>query len=262
MPKKFLVPLGVVLLLAAGFFGWLKFRDVFYSEPSPNTAQQATDAPGQEQPVPDEAPDNFDRTRYALDQPASPWWVVNKTRPLPAGYEPDDLVVPEVRRRLSGAEQMQFSNQAVPDLTAMFSAAGNEGVTLVFGSGYRSEALQRQFYNSYVARDGQAAADRYSARPGTSEHQTGLAFDATSVSQACHLQICFEDTPEGKWLRENAHTYGFIVRYPNGKESVTGYQYEPWHMRWVGRELAEEMHNTGIATLEEFFGLPAAPDYL
>jgi len=204
----------------------------------------------------------FDKTKYSTSEPASPWWIVNKKRALPNGYVPADLTVPNVRLRLAKThEQMQFSKQAVPAVEEMFKAAQADGVTLVFGSGYRSYNLQKQFYNSYVSQDGQTAADRYSARPGTSEHQTGLAFDATSVSGKCHLEICFENMIEGKWLKDHAHEYGFIIRYLDGKESVTGYQYEPWHMRYVGKELAEELYKTGPVTLEEFFGLPAAPSY-
>ena len=149
---------------------------------------------------------------------------------------------------------MQISGQTEIALNEMFAGATNDGITLVFGSGYRSYELQKQFYDSYVAKDGQAAADRYSARPGTSEHQTGLSFDATSVSEKCHLEVCFVDTPEGQWIKANSYKYGFIIRYPDGKESVTGYQYEPWHLRYVGVELANELQKTG-QTMEEFFGL-------
>lgn len=265
MPKKFLIPLGIILLLAAGVFGWMKFRDVFNEKPMPETAEQnqtADDTTSVDQAQVESA-STFDKTKYSTSEPASPWWVVNKTRPLPKGYEAADLAVPPVKLRLGASnEQMQYSGQATPDLKEMFAAASADSVTLVFGSGYRSEALQRQFYNMYVAQDGQEAADTYSARPGTSEHQTGLSFDATSVSQKCHLEICYADMPEGKWLASNSYKYGFIVRYPDGKQPITGYQYEPWHMRWVGKELAAEMQRTGIQTLEEFFGLPAAPDYL
>jgi D-alanyl-D-alanine carboxypeptidase len=264
MSKKLLMSLGIVLLILAAIAGGLKFRDIFYgdnSEPAVTETEneQAKVEQAEQQPV----QSSFDSTKYSLEEPASPWWVVNKTRPLPGGYVPPDLVVPSVRLRLSSSqEQMQISQQITADLDAMFLAAAKDGVTLVFGSGFRSEALQRQFYNSYVSQDGQAVADRYSARPGTSEHQTGLAFDATNISQTCHLETCFADQPEGAWLEDNAHSYGFIVRYPEGKEAITGYQYEPWHMRWVGKDLANELFNTGIKTLEEFFKLPAAPDYL
>ncbi|MDQ3123740.1 MAG: M15 family metallopeptidase [bacterium] len=264
MPKKLLISLGVIILLTAGVFGLLKFRDVFTEKPeSTNTNQSQDEQEPSRTEAPQDEPSGFNKAKYALDKPASPWWVVNKTRPLPDGYQPADLVVPDVKLRLgASSEQMKYSNQAVPDLKAMFADASENNVTLVFGSGFRSVALQRQFYNSYVAQDGQAEADRLSARPGTSEHQTGLSFDATSVSQQCHLKTCFEDLPEGKWLAANAHKYGFIIRYTKGKEAITGYAYEPWHMRWVGRELSTEMNKTGEKTLEEFFGLPAAPEYL
>jgi len=149
---------------------------------------------------------------------------------------------------------MQISEVAADDLVDMFNAAENDGVELVFGSGYRSYALQKQFYDSYVTRDGQAAADRYSARPGTSEHQTGLSFDATSPSGSCHLEICFETTDQGEWLAENAYEWGYTLRYRKGKEKVTGYQYEPWHFRYVGSDLATELYEKD-KTLEEFFNL-------
>ena len=200
----------------------------------------------------------FDASQHSIDEPGSPWWIVNRERPLPDGYVPPDLTIPNVRLRLDpSAEQMQFSRQATPAIEEMFAAAQADGVELVFGSGYRSEALQRQFYESYVARDGQAAADRYSARPGTSEHQTGLAVDITTPSGVCHLEICFEDTPQGQWVAENAHKHGFIIRYLDSKEDITGYQYEPWHLRYVGVELATELHEAN-QTMEEFFDLVSA----
>jgi D-alanyl-D-alanine carboxypeptidase len=242
------------LLGAGGYFVTTRQKNDPPTSSTPNT--------GEESGAADNQPEGFNKNMFKLDEPGSPWWVVNKKRPLPAGYVPSDLAVPDVRLRLNpSAEQMQFSKSATPALEKMFAAAAAEGVVMVLGSGYRSEALQRQFYNSYVAQDGQAAADRYSARPGTSEHQTGLVFDATSVSEKCHLEICFEETPEGRWLTLHAYEYGFIVRYPNGKEDVTGYQYEPWHLRFVGKELSTEMRRTGTLTLEEFFNLPHAPTY-
>lgn len=223
------------------------------------TVDQAT-APVNEDNANNAAPEqqddsSFDRSQHRIDEPGSPWWIVSRQRPLPDGYVPPDLTVPDIRLRLNaGAEQMQVSEQILPDLKAMFAAAEADGVELVFGSGYRSEELQRQFYESYVAREGQAAADRFSARPGTSEHQTGLTVDITSPSGECHLETCFEDTEQGQWAREHAHEYGFIIRYLEGKEDITGYQYEPWHLRYVGKELAAELHKTG-QTMEEYFDL-------
>ena len=112
-----------------------------------------------------------------------------------------------------------------------------------------------------LAQLGQAGADLTSARPGHSEHQTGLAVDISAVPATCALDQCFADTVQGKWLAKNAYKWGFVLRYPNKMTSITGYEFEPWHYRYVGVELATEMHTTGIKTLEQFFDLPAAPGY-
>jgi D-alanyl-D-alanine carboxypeptidase len=203
----------------------------------------------------------FNKKLHSIDEDTSLWRVVNKTRKLAVGYKPANLVVPNTTLRLNrGAEQMQVRADVAPQLEALITAAKAAGHSLSLSSAYRSEALQKQFYDSYVAKDGQAQADIYSARPSYSEHQTGLAADLGRTDQNCQLQICFGDTEAGKWLAANAHTYGFIIRYMQGKEQITGYQYEPWHIRYVGTDLATEIHKTG-QTLEEFFGLPAAPDY-
>jgi D-alanyl-D-alanine carboxypeptidase len=108
---------------------------------------------------------------------------------------------------------------------------------------------------------GQAEADRTSARPGYSEHQTGLAFDVEVSGGKCHLEKCLGETPDGKWVAANAYKYGFIVRYPEGKENVTGYDYEPWHLRYVGTDLASEMHTKSVQTLEEFFNISGGKNY-
>lgn len=187
--------------------------------------------------------------------------IVNKQNPIsPLDFVPD-LTVPNVRLRLDpSAEQMKIDSSISGDIEAMFTAAKNDGVSLVFGSGYRSASKQKQFYDSYVARDGQAAADTYSARPGHSEHQTGLSFDVTTPSGTCHLEICFGDTPEGEWMAANAHKHGFILRYPEGDSAITGYQYEPWHFRHVGKDAASDIF-AADATLEEYLSLPPAASY-
>ena len=113
-------------------------------------------------------------------------------------------------------------------------------------SGYRSYSQQASLYDSYVRQYGQATADTLAARPGFSEHQTGLAMDIGNASGVCALQACFATTPAGKWAAANAATYGFIIRYPAGAEAVTGYTYEPWHLRYVGRDLARAgQHHPG-----------------
>jgi len=210
------------------------------------------------------APKTFNKTQYSISDPSSIWLVVNKQRPLnPQDYAPQDLVTPNVplRSNITSTEKYVRADMATA-LETMVKAADVEGAHLNLQSGYRSYAFQVSLYNSYVAQSGQASADTDSARPGFSEHQSGLAADLGGTSQpSCDVAQCFGTTLEGKWLAANAYKYGFIIRYPEGKQAVTGYIYEPWHVRYVGIPLATEMHKQGIATLEEFFGLPAAPDY-
>ena len=197
----------------------------------------------------------FRKDTYSIDTPGSPWWIVNKKRSLPNGYTPADLAVPGVRLRQSAAnDEMKLSTPTARSAETLFAAAKEAGYSLMLASGYRSQALQKVLYNGYVAKDGQAAADRYSAKPGTSEHQTGLAMDVCLANSSCSLEQAFGETPAGKWIAANAHKYGFIVRYLPGKDAITGYEYEPWHLRYVGIELATELQRNN-KTMEEFFGL-------
>ena len=156
--------------------------------------------------------------------------IVNKTYSLPAGYAPGDLT----------AECSRAFRE-------MKSAAAAKGLNIYVSSGYRSYALQSSLYARYCASDGRAAADRYSARPGHSEHQTGLAMDLNTITNA------FADTAEGRWVAANCWRWGFILRYPYGKEEQTGYMYEPWHLRYVG-DKAEAIYRSGLC-LEEYYGL-------
>jgi D-alanyl-D-alanine carboxypeptidase len=142
----------------------------------------------------------------------------------------------------------------------LVSAADNDGMKLMLVSGYRSYSTQQSVYSGYVSSQGKDYANATSAQPGHSEHQTGLAADIGATSRKCQLDVCFGDTAEGKWLAANAYKYGFIVRYQKDKSNLTGYAYEPWHVRYVGNDLAAEINKTG-QTLEQFFGLPAYPDY-
>ena len=130
----------------------------------------------------------------------------------------------------------------------MQSAASTLGLNLSLISGFRSYELQNSVYNNYVSWYGQASADTFSARPGHSEHQTGLAFDIGK------LENSFGETASGKWLAENCHLYGFIIRYPKGKQNITGYKYEPWHVRYLGVDIATKVKNSGL-TLEEYLGI-------
>ena len=201
---------------------------------------------------------SFDKKQFPLTDPTGPWVVVNKKRRLsPKEYTPAGLRTPNMNVE-SG---QQVNGQTAAALEALNQAAAADGIQLILASGYRSYDSQAAIYDSEVRGFGQAQADRESARPGHSEHQTGWAADLGAANGKCELKACFADTPEGKWLAANAYKFGFIIRYAEGKEHITGYMYEPWHLRYVGTELSTEMHNQKIQTLEEFFNLPAAPEY-
>ena len=165
--------------------------------------------------------------------------IANKTYSLPSNYAPG----------LQSVAEQAFNN--------MKNDASSLGYNFSIGSGYRSYSTQVELYNNYIARDGQVAADTYSARPGHSEHQTGLVIDICDNNEltAC-VNSAFDNTNQARWIADNCYKYGFIVRYPKGKDSVTGYMYESWHLRYVGVELAEKLYNNGDwLTLEEYYGI-------
>ncbi len=165
--------------------------------------------------------------------------IANKTFALPSSYNPGDILgyVWEAFQQMQGA-------------------AAQEGVYFDIVSGFRSYTYQKNLYNRYVAQDGKVEADTYSARPGHSEHQTGLAMDIGAIDRN------YGNQPGGIWLATNAWKYGFILRYPNGKAGETGYIYEPWHFRYVGKELAEAVYNNGDwITLETYFGINSEYTY-
>lgn len=144
----------------------------------------------------------------------------------------------------------------------MFAAAADDDVWLTLVSGYRSYPVQAATYDYWVSRNGSPEdADNYSARPGFSEHQTGLAFDIGQDDGACTLRSCFRDTTAAGWASANAHEFGFILRYPEGRQDTTGFLAESWHYRFVGTDTSSAMRAGEVETLEEFFGLPDAPDY-
>lgn len=182
----------------------------------------------------------------------SDWRVVNKRTPLTR------TDVPAAIERVAGVE---VDRRAAAGLRSLMAAAGRAKAPMVVSNGYRSYDWQSGLYRSYVARDGQAAADTYSARPGYSEHQTGLAVDIKAVDGRCSLAACFADTPQGKYLATRAGTAGFIVRYTEHNKDVTGYRPEPWHMRWVGTWLTSYLAETRQSSLEEAFALPVATHY-
>lgn len=164
---------------------------------------------------------------------------VNKNYRLSPTYQPTDLTRPEVRTASGQTNQDLYLREEVShQLERMFQAALSEGVHLIAKSGYRSYETQAALYQRYVQLNGVEYANRISAKPGHSEHQTGLAIDLASMENHQQLNQSFAQTTEGKWLAQHAHEYGFILRYPTGRESDTGYAYEPWHFRYVGEEVA------------------------
>ncbi|MBO6145186.1 MAG: M15 family metallopeptidase [Bacilli bacterium] len=157
--------------------------------------------------------------------------IVNKTYSLPKDYDPGKI-----------------NDDALNAFNEMKEAAAKDNIKLWIQSGYRSYKTQEGLYNNYVKEDGKDKADTYSARPGHSEHQSGYAMDLNIIGSA------FEGTPEAIWIDKNCYKYGFIIRYPKGKENITGYKYEPWHIRYLGKENAKKVYESG-KTLEEYLGI-------
>ena len=186
-----------------------------------------------------------------VQDPASVLALVNKTNALDPSYLPADLTVPSVPFTIEGpAPQKQMRYIAAAALERLFAKAQAEGINLTGVSAYRSYPRQAVIFRKEWEADPETA-NRVSARPGESEHQTGLAIDVSGPSAGYALSQSFGDTEEGQWLAANAPDFGFIIRFPKGKESVTGYEYEPWHLRYVGEEAARQIIRTG-STLEEY----------
>jgi len=222
---------------------------------TPQAAETSPTASRTPSPTPTPTPTpTFDKTQFSLDDPMSLWVVADKHRPLnPQDFVPSDLVDANV----PAVYNSTLREPAARAVEAMFAAYTAEtGDSMRLQSAFRDYETQVEVYANNHQDDTQ------SARPGFSEHQTGLAMDISPTSGECALDECFANTAPGQWLAANAWKYGFLLRYPNGLTNITGYAFEPWHYRFVGLELAAELHNTGVQTLEEFFGLDPAPDYL
>jgi D-alanyl-D-alanine carboxypeptidase len=225
------------------------------ADPVPSPPESATAAPTPSAaPSPSPTAVGIDLAARSATDPASLWVVVNKQHPMnPLDYAPTGLV---------WVDGGMVRGEAAPDLRAMIAAAKGDGVRLSLRNGYRSYTDQLVVHAQVVHRSGTAYADRYSARAGYSEHQTGLALDLHSASQpACDLTACFTQTPEAVWVAAHSWEYGFVVRYTPDNTAVTGYEPEAWHLRYVGRDLAAWMHTNGVASLEQALGVTGGPEY-
>ena len=194
----------------------------------------------------------FDRTPHSTTDPSSIWVIVNKTHPVvPSDFRPEIDIV----------RGYQVATPAAGPLGRLLDAGDRRGLGFKIASAFRSYDYQSHVHAATAANRGLAEADLISARAGHSEHQTGLAVDLTTPDDpACDFEACFARTPGGRWLARNAWRFGFVVRYQPDTTAVTGYSPEPWHLRYVGRPLAAELHRTGVTTLEEFFDVPGG-DY-
>ncbi len=245
---------GVVAFGSLSFAGTAALAASPSASPNPEVSIPAGETPA---PPPGEstAPETcgfcFNPSAYSLVKGSSLWVVVNKQRPLnPITYTPAQF------------GSVNLSKPAADAFLKMKAGMKKAGIgTLILNSGFRSYNTQVGVHSKQVARLGLKAGEALAARPGYSEHQTGLAADVSALGQGCTIQVCFAKTKGGKWLAANAWQYGFILRYPAGQTATTGYQFEPWHFRFVGINLAAEMKSKNITVLEKFWQLPAAPSY-
>lgn len=198
---------------------------------------------------------NSPKQSLDIDDPMSIHILVNKKRPLSLSFRPDDLETIEVRTESTDSTDEKSVRSVIrPQLEQFIRDAETAGFVFTVNSGFRSSELQERYFNQYAAANGEEAANKFSARAGQSEHQTGLTVDINYTDGTCYLEACLGNTPGGQWLENNAHRYGFILRYPTNKESITGYIYEPWHFRYVGSDIATTIFN-GRLTYEEYLSL-------
>ncbi len=241
MLLRILIAVLVILVLVLGI------RSCFSNKGEEKDAGQA---PVEET---ENTPSRSEADQAQLDQDIADGYLilVNKSNFLPENYIPEDLEGLKYYAADRSADARFLRKTAADHFHEMCEAASAEGIDIVSTTAYRSYAFQKDLYEYYVSTKGQEEADKVSAKPGSSEHQTGLCADL-STSEIDYVNgSAFGDTAAGRWVAEHCHEYGFIVRYPDGLEGITGYTYEPWHVRYVGTVAAGEIHNENI-TLEEY----------
>lgn len=229
------------------------------AEPAPE-AEEPAETDKDEQPATEPEPPVEEEPVAEPDDPSQPielngqanleldaLVLVNKQIALPSDYQPADLVPANIDFVDSATgERRMLRKEAARAIESLMKDAKAARIDLKGTSAFRTYAYQVQLFNAYVARDGKEQAMKYSAPPGHSEHQTGLAIDVSSASVGYQLTQELEQTTEGKWLADNAHKYGFIVRYQRAYEAETGYMYEPWHLRYIGVDHATNVHKTNV----------------
>lgn len=232
-------------------------QEYYYNKDSSNGVSSKTPNPSSKEDKSSlPSRDSVDTNEGSLYQ------LVNKEFALSSDYAPEDLVVPDIRFNISyDAEKKYLRSAAADAIEILFKAASEEGYELCGVSGYRSYTRQKEIYTTNLATKGTAHTNKYSAQPGNSEHQSGLAMDVSSAAIGYSLSESFGDTKEGKWLASNCYKYGFIIRYPENKENITGYFYEPWHIRYLGVPLSTYLYENDL-TLEEYYNVDTRYDDL
>lgn len=192
--------------------------------------------------------------KAVIQNPENVLVLVNKEYSLPRDYIPEDLTRPNIPFSFGDLDILKsyMREEAARAVEEMFQQAKSEGIVLYGVSAYRPYEYQQTLFSLEVKKKGEEKAVQAVAKPGQSEHQTGLTIDVTSESVNFRITEEFGETKEGKWLAEHAHQFGFIIRYPKGKEVITQYQYEPWHIRYVGKKVARILYEHNL-TLEEYF---------
>ena len=244
MVRKLLI--GIILTLALFCLGCDVSAEPDAYEPEVSDEQEEFASQG--------APEETLNDILADDIAAGYLILVNKSHGLDRNYKPDDLAGIRYFAADRSAEGRFMRASAAGAFHSLVEEGAAQGIDIVMTTAFRSFGFQETLYNNYVANHGQAAADRFSAKPGFSEHQTGLAVDVSAASVGYRLTRDFANTKEGRWIAENAHLFGFILRYPEGMEEFTGYMFEPWHLRFVGKTAAKYIFENNLI-LEDFLRL-------
>lgn len=244
----------LTLISAAGIFGWYTIFvqrgvDIMYDE---SAAMAAKTLAAEQKKIELEDDTKITVPSFSVFAPNQSWMYVSKTAPLASTYQPSTLTKLAVPVGASDGP-MQLRAHVADQLKKLFDAANTEDLSLMVSSAYRSIADQQKLYDEFVTSKGETAAKQFVLAPGASEHHTGYAVDITDASAGCQADSdkCNLSPDSAAWLAEHAPDYGFIIRYPSGKEPITGIAHEPWHLRYVGVNLARKLTANDL-TFDEF----------